>query len=997
MSFADQLSIQNNQLLGDNNVFLAEIPQSLSGLSLVPDASLQDIFVLGLLYTNMPGVTPSVGALRYGRNGNEGEARIVAGVADLAIAYQAGQTYALSGGVGTAAQGPVFGVATGLDAMIHFYAARTLAPFIPGGNISNSIDLSQSGPTPRVQRIVAMIGGGTKLYAADATQPILAEYDLMSGAVNICQVDSQPTGLTFSAQGQIQVLTTKGTAQFTGDCSMATLTSSAPAPTAMPANTLNLPSRTFLVTERILEPTLPPNQPTAQAMRGTYVTLVGSNSVTVNIGAGTCAKTQFLAGTTFATPTMTTQLNLTTAATTLALYAQQTYPGEDCVATLSTGAGEALLAVRGSVEGLGATVFLLDRTWSMERSTSGVGDPINTDAERVTAMRASLISLLGSIDLPSLSLTGGPFGGPWSFMPFTNDAPSAWAIPQTGFGTVPALLNPDSPNGLRIEGFAGATSDEFDPGGPNDMTQAMRSALVQLQSASTLPPATTGAGRHLWILSDNQSGHNSYLDYQDVLSTMQKTPATLHYFGVGGFGLDPLLQQLVAQAWGFAGDHQYGPARGQAIETHTPSTLHEAVVAATVREVLRGRPLGTIGRGELSSSQTLSADFTLAYPTGSMTVDPWVLIVAAWDDTDYTPDLAVQANNNRVLTRCVQSPTAMVCAAPGQTGSWTATLSGSRPGGASTFGVVRAFMSSTGPNGVVQMYSNFAQSLYTSGQHVRVQAYLTERGLPLRLATVTAVVNGPNLSLGTIAAQANVDQNALMNLITMNGDLSPGQAKVDLLDPTTLPETKPIALNLTLTDDGSGSDTEPDDGIYNGSFIAFVPGLYTIDIHATYMGLFPNDTGSVDDRLSTNVVASLSQNLTTGSEQSQPLAGGISLRFTPQDSGKNLLGPGQAGALMLQQGNKLSSASFEDFLDGSYRVDVTDLNVNAPFNLLAPGSSIQIYPPTGTPTMSSGCSMTHKKDAGAAPLAALAPWLFVLLLLARRRYRLLLTHRSLGR
>lgn len=980
----DRFALQGNLLVGNQDVFHAEIPLSMTPQALIAEPSNQDLFTVGILYNNMPGIMPTLGAIRYGRGGDRGEARIIAGPAELGIAYQAGATYSIRGGVASGPMGPVLSLTTGTDAKLYFYLARNLGQFVPSGNTQNFIDLAQSSLATKPYRIVAVVGSGTKIYAADGTQPIVAQLDLMTGALGLCKVDSQPTGLALTDQGKIQLFTNKGTVQFTGDCTATTLMTTAPVVMVPGPDTLDLPSRSFAITERVIEPTMQPLVANAKGRRGTYVSIVGTTSTTVTINAGTCIRTTFLAGDTFATPTATTQLNLTQAVNNLALYAEQTAPGEDCYAILSSGLGEALLRIRGSVEGLGATVFMADRSWSMERSWRGVGAAANVDEQRTSALRTALVSLLGTIDLPSVS------SGPWAFMPFTDDAPSAWSSPSTGFSTVPDITNPDSPTGMRIKGFAATGSDKLDPGGPSDLTQAMRAGLTRLQIADTLPVATTGWARRLWVLSDNQSGRKGYVEYQKLLSTFLKNKTSLRYFGIGGFGLDPLLQQMVAQTWGFSGDRMYGPVRGQAIEVHTPSTLHEAVVAATVRESLRGRPVGIIGRGELNKASNKSAVATFKLNREAVTnrEDAWLIIMAAWDHADATPTLSVVANGNTIYLRCFTSNNSMLCASPGFAGDWTATLTTSRTGNLSTFGVVRAFVGAWGPNGEVMLHTSFARSLYKSGQKVRVQVALSERGLPLRLASVTARVFGPNLALGTLAGQSKVAQDEIAGLLSANGDLSPGQAKVELLDPTSLPAQKPVAMNLVLYDDGvNGNDNQSQDGIYQAEFQAFIPGIYTVDVHVDYSGLFPNNVGTIEDRITTNVVAAIDPALTGGSVNSEAISGGLRLRFTPQDAGKNFLGPGQAGAMLIAQGTKLATVAFDDFLDGSYRADVTGLDLTKPFDLIAPGSRAQLYNPANPnpnpPGMAGGCSTVP--GAASAPLFGGLLLLSALLLLSRRR------------
>lgn len=148
-------------------------------------------------------------------------------------------------------------------------------------------------------------------------------------------------------------------------------------------------------------------------------------------------------------------------------------------------------------------------------------------------------------------------------------------------------------------------------------------------------------------------------------------------------------------------------------------------------------------------------------------------------------------------------------------------------------------------------------------------------------------------------------------------------------------------------------------------------------------GGFPNNTGTVEDRATTNVVTALDQPLTGGSVRSEVISGGLRLRFTPQDAGKNLMGPGQAGALFIAQGMKFATAKFDDFLDGSYRADISGIDVNQAFDLLAPGSRIAIYDPAnpnpgGT---EEGCTMV-RRSATSSTATSIVPALLLLLGLA---------------
>ena len=179
----------------------------------------------------------------------------------------------------------------------------------------------------------------------------------------------------------------------------------------------------------------------------------------------------------------------------------------------------------------------------------------------------------------------------------------------------------------------------------------------------------------------------------------------------------------------------------------------------------------------------------------------------------------------------------VICAATAYSGDYKITVSGSRPGGAPTQAVLRTFVSSALGAGEIGFFPSLL---------------LTERGLPLRGAKVTARITGPSEALGTLVAQGTATARDIAALIASNGDLSPGQAKAELLPPASLPGTRPLPL-VTLADDSTNGDFEPQDGVYIGQFLASIPGVYSIDLHAEYTCAF-GGTGIIEDRLVTQVV-----------------------------------------------------------------------------------------------------------------------------------------------
>jgi hypothetical protein len=668
--------------------------------------------------------------------------------------------------------------------------------------------------------------------------------------------------------------------------------------------------------------------------------------------------TKFYVGDPAGTPVASNTIALTVTTPRLALYAEQTAPGEDCVATLTEmgGAGEAAIRIRGELESAGANVMLLDRSWSMERSLLGVGSPAASDQARVAAMRQAVASLLSAVTMV-------PAPGPWAFLPFTTDVQATLTTPASGFSSTPAVSNPDNPGGMKVIGFGGATSDTLDPGGPGNLVQAMRSGLTRLASADQLAPSP-GAERRLWVLTDGSSGTAGYGTFATLLPSMLRGNVSLHLLGAGALENDPLMQQMVSLSSHLTGEHLFGPALGQLGIAHTKIAFVENTLTTMVRSLLRGRPVGTISRGSLTMGQNMQNTFHLTKDKTTGLTDQWALHVLMFEDADATVQLQVFANGSTAGPRCLRVPNAIVCAAVGYDGDYKVIASGSRPGGAPTLAVLRSYVSSALNGGEVGFFPSFARSLNRSGDQVRVQLLLTERGMPLRGATVSAKITGPNAAIGNIVAQGSAGQSDINNLISQSGDLSPGQAKGELLDPMSVPALRPLPP-INLVDDATNGDFEPQDGVYTGQFNAFVPGVYLIDIHADYNGQLGN-AGTIEDRLVTQVVVGMDQTLTDGTERSVALStGGIRLRFTPQDAGKNLLGPGQAAALSFAQGSKAFAPVVSDYLDGSYRADVTGIDPTQPFDLVGPGTRVQIWSPdSGGGGMSSGCSASASVGGG---------------------------------
>lgn len=984
----ENFSVKDNLLLGNNELPLAELPSGLVPSTVFAEPGAQDLWVMGLMGSTIAGQTPVAVGIRYGRVLGRSEARPVLGPLELPLPTSAISTATvLRGAAARAPTGPIIGVATGQDSTVYFLDSRG-ARLVSVGALGQILDLKNGAAS--VGKIGAMTGLGTKLYAIDTTKPVVAQINLMTGTVAACRVDSQPLALRVSS-GRVLALTDKGIAQLADDCSSTTAASVSPKVDPIPtiAQTL-VTERFFQITERSLEMSFSVGSPgTTRNRRGASVQLVGASAITLTLNRGTCVGTNFYAGDVLAAPVATTTLNLSASVPRLAFYAEQAYPGEDCVAYISNNADgtEALLRIRANVDGLGSNVMMVDRSWSTERSLLGIGNARNSEDTRIHAERQALIALLSS-----LSVLGA--AGPWAVMPFTDDAPASVSAPQTGFSSIPELANPDHARGLRLKGFAGVSSDVLVPGGPTNLVQAMRSALTRMDAAAMLPQATAGPQRRLWLLTDGSSGKAGYGDLYKLLPLFLRGNVSLHLLGVGGLDNDPLLPNLLSQTLSLGGDRLFGPGRGVFGLSHTISATVENTLALLMRSSLRGRPIGNIARGEIGTGKNLVNTFKVArnispYPN-QVVVDPWILIVAAWDQSDAVMKLEVLSKGAYVTPRCLQGPHTMICAFGSADGDISITLSGNRPGGASANGLLRTYISSSGPQGEIGFQPSFSRSLWKSGERMRVQVHLTERGLPLRLAKVSAVVNGPNNAIGTVIAASKSSEQDIQNLIQSNGDLSPGQSKAELIDPLNLPGLKPIG-NLTLRDDATGGDLEAQDGIYTAEFPAFVPGAYLVDVHVDYTGLFPGNVGSIDDRVIGTVVVGLDQMRTNGGSRSETLASGLRIRFAPQDSGRNLLGPGQGAAMSFFQTGKLLSGAIGDYLDGSYRADLTSVDATKPIDLVIPGSRIQIYNPSNPSPgeniggTSTGCSASATRAPLGLNLGAPLLLLCSLLILRRRR------------
>lgn len=980
----DTFQVKDSAILGNFDLLAAELPPGITTDALVPDPLNQDIVVLGSVIGSSTGASPTPVAMRFGRTSGRSEMRLVVGPRELFPTTTTFSGLALRGGLAKSAAGTVLAVSQGSDSKLYFYDVKTHAATVVG-SLGTSLALVDKALTPAINKVGSMIGLGTKIYAADVTNPVVAQLDLMTGNAVACKVDGVVSALRIN-NNKVEALTDKGVASLPDPCTAATIASVTGKPPVTPATTLTMTPRGFELSDRVIEMTFPTGATAATTARGgVTVTLAGAASANIAVSAGTCKRTQFLGNfgaDTYSSVKAPTALPggaiaLSSLVNRMALFAQQTAPGEDCVAVLSSTGGDALLRVRGSVEGFGANVVMMDRSFSMERSLRGIGAATSADDARVAAMRQSLASILGMV-------TTSKANGPWSFLPFTDKIETNIATPTTGYSRLPELSNPDHPNGLRVKGFATAAGDTLDPGGPSDLVSALRSAGVRLDYADAMLPVDTyGYQRRVWILSDGISGKKSYGDYQGILASLMRRGASLQLLGVGSLDNDPVLQQLMAQSYLLGGELPYGPARGQFSIARNYIGMIESTANAVVRQALRGRPMGVIGRGDVQGmTKTLGVSFDLAK------ADPWVLFVAAWEPGDATMALKITQNGLTVTAPCTRATHSIVCALPGVAGNYSATLSGDRPGGGTIQAVLRAYSGSAGGLGEVGYFSSFGRSLYRSGDKVRVQIRLNERGLPLRSAKVTAKVTGPNGAAGSVLALAKTVQSDISALIAANGDLSPAQAKAELVDPTTLPSIKPIG-NITLVDDSTNGDLETGDGVYTGEFSAFLPGVYTVDLHADYSGLF-GSTGAIEDRVSTTVVVGLDQKLTAATVRSEPLSsGGIRIRFIPQDSGKNLLGPGQGASLQFAQGTKLLAPTIGDYLDGSYRADVTGIDVTKPFDLISVGGRVQLFDPgnpnPGPTSTASGCSVTHQPGSSSSAAALLVVGVAAMLLRSRRR------------
>ena len=913
--------------------------------------------------------------LRYGHTPGRGDLRLLVEAAPLNFSAPGGLSAALVG----APPGQALALARNEDAKVAFFNGWSGTPLaLP--HIGAQVDLSMlptpapmSGSTdgqPRIQQIQALAGLGGQLYAIDQSTQVVMRLDLGSGAATVCRTDAPPLSLK-AVGGKIVVGTTQGTAGVPDVCDAhAPLISTGAPLDPILSNVVTTPSRSFEMSDRIIDISLPTGNTPGE--RKIFVSLPAgqiSHSLRVSIGPGTCKTTHFLVSALFGAEKAATEVDLGPGAERLVLSAQQTAPGEDCVASLydptATGAtaGEGLLRIRGAVEGAGSTTVLVDRSFSMERPLGGdIGGTPSGGPARVDAIRRAMMLLLGSLTvLP-------PNAGRWAVLPFSDDVVAMQAAPPDGLLSSADLASPDRHGGLRVKGFAGSQGDDLSPGGPTDPLRAVTAALARLSPSD--PQGAPGPQR-LWLFTDGLGGNAGYGDYPSYLPDFLSGRVRMRAFGVGGALLEPLLPAFLAGVNGLFGDSVAAP--GSRMEfASTDGQLSESLVVSLVRDLLHGRNLGGSARGSVQTDNALETTFNL--PGG----DPWVLVLGAWEHPEATLSVSISGNKIPVTARCVSLPTAEICAAPTFAGSYKAALSAGNSLSAAEPARLLVFVGGGAGAGRVAIAPSLGPTLPKSGDRVRVSVRLTEDGLPLRAAKVTARVTQPGgtQGLGTAAAAASVNRDAILGLLTQDADLTSGEAKFELLDPMALPP--PATADLSLADDGNGVDGEAEDGVYTADFLAALPGSYRVDLRVEHQGVL-TPAGVIEDHLSAVVIPALDGGMTLPTVQVSglPGSGRVQVIVTPQDRSGNLLGPGLEQDLGFLQSDRMGDARREqilsanviDRLDGSYRAEVYGVMSGLPLLLRTPGGTITLMPADGVTRVLNagpGCSATghgHPEDA----------------------------------
>jgi hypothetical protein len=915
----------------------AELPPWLHPQALVPERGGQDLLVLGAAHKPTPSLLM---VLRYGRVSGAGEMRPLWGPVPLQVPVHARTGPALATFIdGPGPGGQALAVATGAAGEVWFIDDRTGAP-LPLPPLGPTVDLAALTASPRVRRVQALLGRGALLYATDPDRVVL-RLDMATGRGAACTTDAPPLGLALRGD-EVVVLTERGAAAVPIACGEPgrEAVSVPPRIDPSPALSATLPERGFDLSDRVLELPLPVSG-TARSRRGVVVRLLGARDQTISLSPRGCRRTSLFVGAEGETPQPATEIVLTQARRRLALWAEQAAPGEECLVSLRAQraeAGVATLLVRGRPEGSGATVLLFDRSFSMERSVRGAGPVMDGDgARRIDAGRRALMLLLSAVSLIAPA-------GSFAVLPFTDEVRAQDAAPPQGLLPGVDLANPDAPGGLRVAGFAGSQGDSLAPAGRTDLGRALQAAVPRLEAAS--------GPRRLWVWSDGLlSGAG---DPIAALRPGALASFGVHLFGVGAPGLDPFLPALLAHG-SLAPEGLYAPPRG-GLDLHRDGRgLGEAVLWALVREVWGGSALAG-GAGEVAAGKDLAVPFEVPGPAGG----GWVVVLATWERPEAA--LRLQVERPGTLPRCARVPGAQLCASPAYDGAYRALLSSTDANAAPEPARLRIFLSplGSGDAGQVSLSVGLGRALHRSGDTVRVLARLTERGLPLRLAKVTARVISPAAGVGTTAARLGVVREAVVDLTAQNGDLLSGQAQVDLLDPAALFMTESRELPLLDDGDGSAGDNEALDGVYSGQFRAEVPGAYEVQVRAEYEGLAA-PRGSIEERLGAQVIASLDPERTAAGVKVTPLpaADRLGVTVAPRDRAGHLLGPGQPGALSFLQGERVLGGRVLDRLDGSYYAELHGVASGVAVELRTPGGQGRILPAEGVQP-GAGCSISGR-------------------------------------
>lgn len=196
---------------------------------------------------------------------------------------------------------------------------------------------------------------------------------------------------------------------------------------------------------------------------------------------------------------------------------------------------------------------------------------------------------------------------------------------------------------------------------------------------------------------------------------------------------------------------------------------------------------------------------------------------------------------------------------------------------------------------------------------MRLEVKLSEQGMPLRLAKVTAVVRRGEAAVGGRVGSARVVMEEVARLVKGNGDLTAGQARWELSGVA----VGEVVERVEMNDGGRDGDVQAGDGVYGVELEARVPGGYRADVRIEHSGLLTG-AGVIEERVEAQVVTGLDGGRTSASVEGERIEGGVRVKFVPQDRYGGKLGPGYGGGLRFYREGVEIAARVGDTLDGGY-------------------------------------------------------------------------------